>query len=104
MVDPAPQAVFEMFGDSTLQFRLYAWVAVPQRILRINHELHMRIERLFRERGIAIDFPQRDVHLFPTGPIDVRLASAGPVVGPQPGGADRQSAVAEGREQRDSDE
>ena len=64
LADPPPQAVFEQFGDSALHFRLYAWIGAAQAV-RINHELHMPIEQLFRESGIAIEFPQQDVNLFP---------------------------------------
>ena len=31
------------------------------------------IEKLFRENGIVIAFPQRDVHLDVSGPIEVRM-------------------------------
>jgi small-conductance mechanosensitive channel len=71
--DPAPQAVFEEFGDSVLQFRLYVWIATPQIGVQVNHDLHMRIDELFRESGISIDFPQQDVHLYPKGPLEVRV-------------------------------
>lgn len=74
---PPPQAVFEKFGDSALQFRLYVWIEAAQGAVQINHELHMRIDQLFRESGIDIDFPQHDVHVFPAGPLEVRL-SPGP--------------------------
>ena len=73
LADPPPQAAFEQFGESALQFRLYVWIGVAQAV-RINHDLHMRIDQLFRESGIDIDFPQHDVHLFPAGPLEVRLA------------------------------
>lgn len=74
LAQPPPQAVFEQYGDSALKFRLYVWIEVAQGGVNINHELHMLIDRLFRESGIDIDFPQRDVHLYPAGPIDVRLS------------------------------
>jgi potassium efflux system protein len=76
--EPPPQAVFEQFGDSALQFRLYAWMDSAQGAVRINHDLHMRIEQIFRASGIAMDFPQRDVHLFPAGPFEVRLRTDTP--------------------------
>lgn len=75
---PPPQAVFEQFGDSVLQFRLYVWINTPQHGVGVNHALHVRIDQLFRENGIAIDFPQQDVHLFPKGPIEVRLRTDTP--------------------------
>ena len=59
--DPTPQAVFERFGDIALQFRLYAWIASPQLGVRINHDLHMRIDRLFRESRVSIDFANAQV-------------------------------------------
>jgi potassium efflux system protein len=89
LADPPPQAVFEQFGDSVLQFRLYVWIGNPQDGVRVNHELHMRIDQMFRDAGISIDFPQSDVHLFPAGPLEVRLSPA-PVRGVT--GSDLQSA------------
>jgi potassium-dependent mechanosensitive channel len=78
LAEPPPQAALEQFGDSALQFRLYAWIDMAHNSVRINHDLHMRIEQLFRVSGIAIDFPQRDVHLFPAGPFEVRLRTDDP--------------------------
>ncbi len=41
-------------------------------------ELHMTIDKLFREAGITIAFPQRDVHLDASSPMDVRVVSEEP--------------------------
>jgi potassium efflux system protein len=78
LATPPPQAVFEQFGDSALQFRLYVWIDAARGVVQINHDLHMRIDQLFRASGIDIDFPQRDVHLFPAGPFEVRLRTDAP--------------------------
>jgi len=78
LASPPPQAVFEQFGDSALQFRLYVWIDAARGVVQINHDLHMRIDQLFRASGIDIDFPQRDVHLFPAGPFEVRLRTDAP--------------------------
>ena len=78
LATPSPQAVFEQFGDSALQFRLYVWIDAARGVVQINHDLHMRIDELFRASGIDIDFPQRDVHLFPAGPFEVRLRTDAP--------------------------
>ena len=63
--DPAPLVIFEDFGDSALIFDVYYWINATQdrdlRVIRSN--IRFRIDALFREHGIVIAFPQRDVHL-----------------------------------------
>jgi small-conductance mechanosensitive channel len=39
------------------------------------HKLNRTVDRKFREFGITISFPQRDVHLVQTGPLEVRVVS-----------------------------
>ena len=60
---PAPQVLFLQFGDSSLDFELRAWVAEFDIHLVVKSELNMAIDRLFRQEGIEIPFPQRDLHL-----------------------------------------
>jgi potassium efflux system protein len=61
--DPPPQVFFLSFGDSALQFELRVFTrGVNQRFLA-RHELHMAIDKAFREAGIEISFPQRDIHV-----------------------------------------
>ena len=64
LADPAPDVLFESFGDSALQFRLRYWTetftdqpAVLQS--RLNREILLQL----RLAGISIPFPQRVVHL-----------------------------------------
>jgi potassium efflux system protein len=63
LADPEPMALFHRFGDSTLDFALH--VFIPSRAVYgiVIHDLHTTIEREFREAGIEIAFPQRDVHI-----------------------------------------
>jgi potassium efflux system protein len=70
---PAPRVVFEQFGDDALQFRLYVWISSRERVLDTVHDLHNGIDRQFREHGVEIAFPQRDVHLDATTPLPVRV-------------------------------
>jgi potassium efflux system protein len=59
--DPAPLAWMMGFGDSTLDFELRFFVAeINQRNL-VRTELQIRINQVFRDNGIEIAFPQRDV-------------------------------------------
>jgi small-conductance mechanosensitive channel len=63
--EPEPLVIFDDFGDSALEFDLYVWVETRvDRDLRIvRSDLRCRIDKLFREHGIVIAFPQQDVHL-----------------------------------------
>ncbi|MCR9184986.1 MAG: mechanosensitive ion channel [Halieaceae bacterium] len=62
---PEPLVIFDNFGDSSLEFELNFWVhSTAERGLRmIRSDLRFQIEALFREEGLVIAFPQRDVHL-----------------------------------------
>lgn len=63
--EPAPQVIFDDFGDSALVFDVYFWVhAEADRNLReIRSDIRFRIVELFDENDIVIAFPQSDVHL-----------------------------------------
>ncbi len=73
--DPAPLVLFEDFGDSALIFDVYFWAELrgekDQRILR--SEVRYRIDELFRENGIVIAFPQRDLHFDSDAPLNIRM-------------------------------
>jgi small-conductance mechanosensitive channel len=60
--DPEPQVMFRAFGGSSLDFELRVWVDAD-RFQVISSELHQEVDRRFREAGIEIAFPQRDLHL-----------------------------------------
>ena len=76
---PQAQVLFEDFGDSALVFDLVFWAeAQGDRDLRmIRSDLRYRIDELFRENGIVISFPQRDVHLTSLSPLQVQVVPAG---------------------------
>ena len=74
--DPAPFVLFTAFGDSSLDFELRCFITEAQRVLRVGTGLRFEIVRLFRERGIEIPFPQRDVHL--RGPVETLMAGVRP--------------------------
>jgi potassium efflux system protein len=61
--DPPPQVLFLGFGDSSLSFELRVYIRNVSNLLPVTHELHMNIDKAFREAGIEIAFPQRDLHL-----------------------------------------
>ncbi|MBW2508644.1 MAG: mechanosensitive ion channel, partial [Deltaproteobacteria bacterium] len=61
--DPPPQVFFVSFGDSSLAFELRVFTRGVNQSFLARHELHMSIDKAFREAGIEIAFPQRDLHL-----------------------------------------
>lgn len=73
--EPAPSVVFEDFGDNALIFDSFFWCDVGgEKFLRdIRSEIRFRISRLFQENGIVIAYPQRDVHVDTTKPLEVRV-------------------------------
>jgi len=60
---PAPRVRMRGFGDSSLNFELLAWIGAPEQRGLVMHQLLMEIDRQFREQGVEIPFPQRDLHV-----------------------------------------
>lgn len=61
---PKPNVLFSDFGDSALLFTLYFWTDENFRFEGIKSDIRIMIDEKFRELGITIPFPQRDVHLY----------------------------------------
>ena len=72
---PAPSVVFEDFGDNALIFDAYFWSDVGgEKFLRdIRSDLRFRITQLFAEHDIVVAFPQRDVHIDTSKPLELRM-------------------------------
>jgi len=60
--DPAPKAYFLGFGESSLDFRLLAWVHFDNR-MGMESQINVDINRKLKEAGIEIPYPQRDLHI-----------------------------------------
>jgi small-conductance mechanosensitive channel len=72
---PEPHVLFMDFGDSALAFELRCFVADVGRRLRTTSELRFAIDKAFRDAGISIPFPQRDLHIKDAGGL-AQLVSA----------------------------
>jgi len=72
---PTAAAVFKGFGDNSLDFELRVYINGIENWWSMQHELNISIDNAFKEAGVTIAFPQRDVHLDATGPLDVRVVS-----------------------------
>lgn len=60
---PAPKVWFRGFGDSSLDMELLCWISDAKQKFDVLSELNRAIDNAFRERGITIPFPQRDIHI-----------------------------------------
>ena len=60
---PEPQVLFVNFGDSSLDFQLRVWISNIDDRFSVKSQLHQEIDSRFRQAGIVIAFPQRDLHL-----------------------------------------
>lgn len=69
------EVFFDEFGDNALTFNLFFWTSVhqPMDIRRVQSDVRFKINRLFAENDITIAFPQRDVHLDTSKPLEIRL-------------------------------
>jgi small-conductance mechanosensitive channel len=62
--DPAPSVFLEKFGDNSIDFQLVVWSSeMSARPSRYRSDLNFAIEQKFREAGIELPFPQRDLHI-----------------------------------------
>ncbi len=70
MKDPAPEVWFTQFGDSSLKFELLVWTLDPKRRPEVISDLNKSIDAIFRKNKIEIPFPQRDIHIRTSVPLD----------------------------------
>ena len=62
--DPKPDVLFKEFADSSLNFDLRVWMLNPMGRFKIISDINYDIDAAFRENGVTIPFPQRDVHFY----------------------------------------
>ncbi len=61
--EPAPQVALTKFGDNGLVFEARVYVANNEQLSACRDELHDAINDAFREAGIDMPLPQRDLHI-----------------------------------------
>ena len=75
LAKPEPFVWFAAFGDNALSFELYFYITVRtlSERRRIESDLRFMVDQYFREAGISIAYPQRDLHLDMQRPLEVRM-------------------------------
>lgn len=62
--EPAPAAFMALFADSGIEYELGVWIADPHNgKLGVQSDLNRAIYRRFKEAGIEIPYPQREVRV-----------------------------------------
>lgn len=79
--DPAPEVLFDGFGDSALKVVLIYWVVFdgPRGPRRVDSDLRHDIYGRLAVAGISIPFPQREVHVNLAQPVSLATTSQEPI-------------------------
>lgn len=63
MQRPEPEVHLIEFGESSWNMQLRTWIGDVKNYPRIRNELNQAVVHKFREYGVEIPFPQRDLHV-----------------------------------------
>ena len=64
MADPAPVARLVAFGDNGIELELRLWIVDPEMgMVNVRSDVNLAMWKAFKEAGITIPFPQRDVYV-----------------------------------------
>ena len=74
--DPEPTVIFDSFGDNSLGMVLRGFSDDLENLIIIKSELRNAINDKLNETGIVVSFPQRDVHLDTSSPLEIYLTKA----------------------------
>ena len=82
LADPGPRVFLTLFADSAINLELGFWIADPEEGRgNVTSDINIAIWRTFREHGIEIPFPQRDVRVVyeksAVGPVSQESADQG---------------------------
>lgn len=62
--DPAPTVWISSFGESAIEFEIQLWIDDPEAGTgNIRSDLLKRIWLLFKQHGVQLPYPQRDLHV-----------------------------------------
>jgi len=60
--EPAPSVWLKAFGDNAIEFEIQCWIDDPEEGLgNVRSDVLKQVWHLFREHGVEIPFPQREV-------------------------------------------
>jgi potassium-dependent mechanosensitive channel len=74
---PFARVMFDDFGESALAFKLQFWVDNDKvdSLQQCRSDVRFAIEKAYREAAIEMSFPQRDLNLRSSVPLEIRMKS-----------------------------
>ena len=63
LVYPKPMVIFKGFGESSLDFEGLFWTSNFENWMEVNSDVAVSMNKMLKQEGIEIPFPQRDLHL-----------------------------------------
>jgi len=74
LADPPPAARLMAFGDNGIELQLRVWIQDPEAgLANVRSDVNVAIWRLFKQAGIVIPYPQRDLHIIGSSPAAAEL-------------------------------
>ena len=70
---PLPITTFDGFGDNALLLTLRCFIGSVDYRIPAKSDLHKAINMKFREAGLSMAFPQHDIHIDTSRPLDIRI-------------------------------
>lgn len=59
-----PRCLILGFGDSSIDLELRVWISDPHNgVANVSSEIYLEVWKLFKENGIDMPYPQRDIHI-----------------------------------------
>ena len=63
LAEPAPEVLLTTFGASSQDFTLRVWLDKSNNADTAGSDIRLAIDKLFREAGVEIAYPQTDLHI-----------------------------------------
>lgn len=73
--NPKPFVHFDDFGDSALIFTVNFFITDAFAAPKIKSSIRYSIDAAFRQHKVSIPFPQRDIHIYQSRPIEYQSVS-----------------------------
>ena len=79
MSTPEPKCHLVGFGDNSVDLEARFWICDPHNgVVNVKSDFLLKVWHKFRDNGIEIPFPQRDLNIRGSAPIDVRISAPKP--------------------------